>query len=388
LVEAPWLKVYGLSVMTLLFRYIFRIAATAFLMTLAVLTAVIWLSQALREFDLMTAKGQSVIIFLMITGLSVPALIAIIAPVALFIATIYALNRLNGDSELVVMSAAGVSPTTLARPFMALTLLGAALVAWMTIWAMPSSFRGVRDLITKVRADFVSNVAREGQFTNLDQGITFHYRERAGDALLGIFMQDRRDPEKNIVYIAERGQAVDVNGTPYLVLEQGVVHREKADGGDASLINFQRYAIDLGQFGPDSDVITYKPRERSTFELLWLEPKDDYVKSQLGRFRAELHDRITAPLYALAFVAIAFAALGQPRTTRQGRGFATGMAVLAVVLVRIAGFAVSTLIVRSPASVPLAYLLPLGATAVALAMAFAPSLRRNRAEPALVAKGA
>lgn len=363
--------------MTLLFRYIFRITATAFVMTLAVLTAVIWLSQALREFDLMTAKGQSVIIFLMITGLSIPALIAIIAPVALFIATLYALNRLNGDSELVVMSASGLSPVATFRPFMALTLLGAALIAWMTIWAMPSSFRGLRDLVTKVRADFVTNVAREGQFTNLDQGITFHYRERAGDALLGIFMQDRRDPEKSIVYIAERGQAIEVKGTPYLVLEQGVVHRERADGGDASVINFQRYAIDLGQFGPDSDLITYKPRERSTFELLRLDANDNYVKTQLGRFRAELHDRLAAPLYAFAFVAIAFAALGSPRTTRQGRGLATGMAVLAVVVVRIGGFAISTLIVRSPTSVPLAYVLPIAATAVALGFAFAPPFRRR-----------
>jgi lipopolysaccharide export system permease protein len=361
--------------MTLLFRYIFRIAATAFVMTLAVLTAVIWLSQALREFDLMTAKGQSVLIFLMVTGLSIPALIAIIAPVALFIATLYALNRLNGDSELVVMSASGLSPAATFRPFMALTLLAAALVAWMTIWAMPSSFRGLRDLVTKVRADFVSNVAREGQFINLDQGITFHYRERAGDALLGIFMQDRRDPDKSIVYIAERGQAVELNGTPYLVLEQGVVHREKGDGGDASVISFQRYAIDLGQFGPDGDIITYKPRERSTFELLKLDPTDSYVKTQLGRFRAELHDRVTAPLYAFAFVAIAFAALGSPRTTRQGRGVATGMAVLCVLVLRIAGFAISTLIVRSPASVPLAYALPIGATLLALGYAFMPPLR-------------
>ena len=363
--------------MTLLFRYIFRITATAFVMTLAVLTAVIWLSQALREFDLMTAKGQSVLIFLMITGLSIPALIAIIAPVALFIATLYALNRLNGDSELVVMSASGLTPTATFRPFLALTLLGAALIAWMTIWALPSSFRGLRDLVTKVRADFVTNVAREGQFTNLDQGITFHYRERAGDALLGIFMQDRRDPDKSIVYIAERGQAVEVKGTPYLVLEQGVVHREKAEGGDASVINFQRYAIDLGQFGPDSDLITYKPRERSTFELMRLDPNDPYVKVQLGRFRAELHDRLAAPLYAFAFVAIAFAALGSPRTTRQGRGLATGMAVLAVLIVRIAGFAISTLIVRSPASVPMAYILPIATTAVALAIALAPPLRRR-----------
>ena len=374
--------------MTLLFRYIFRIAATAFVMTLAVLTAVIWLSQALREFDLMTAKGQSVIIFLMITGLSIPALIAIITPVALFIATIYALNKLNGDSELVVMSASGLSPAATLRPFLALTILSSALVAWMTIWAMPSSFKGLRDLVTKVRADFVTNVAREGNFTNLDAGITFHYRERAGDALLGIFMQDRRDPDKSIVYIAERGQAVDVKGTPYLVLEQGVVHREKGDGGDASVINFQRYAIDLGQFGPDGEMINYKPRERSTFELLQLDPNDSYVKAQLGRFRAELHDRVTAPLYAFAFMAIAFAALGQPRTTRQGRGLATGMAVLAVLLVRIGGFAVSTLIVRSPASVPLAYILPIGATIIAFWIALAPSLRRRSVGTQTAALGA
>jgi lipopolysaccharide export system permease protein len=374
--------------MTLLFRYIFRIAATAFVMTLAVLTAVIWLSQALREFDLMTAKGQSVLIFLMITGLSIPALIAIITPVALFIATLYALNRLNGDSELVVMSASGLSPAATFRPFLALTLLSVALVGWMTVWAMPSSFRGLRDLVTKVRADFVTNVAREGQFTNLDAGITFHYRERAGDALLGIFMQDRRDPDKSIVYIAERGQAVEVKGVPYLVLEQGVVHREKGDGGDASVINFQRYAIDLGQFGPDSDIITYKPRERSTFELLRLNPNDPYVKAQLGRFRAELHDRMSAPLYALAFMAIAFAALGQPRTTRQGRGFATAMAVLAVLIVRIAGFAISTLMVRSPLSVPLAYVLPIGATFVALFVALGPQFRRRRLNPAPASAGA
>jgi lipopolysaccharide export system permease protein len=190
-------------------------------------------------------------------------------------------------------------------------------------------------------------------------------------------MQDRRDPDKSIVYIAERGQAVDVNGTPYLVLEQGVVHREKGDGGDASVISFQRYAIDLGQFGPDGDIITYKPRERSTFELLKLDPNDPYVRAQLGRFRAELHDRVAAPLYALAFVAIAFAALGSPRTTRQGRGVATGMAVLCVLVLRIAGFAISTLIVRSPASVPLAYILPIGATMMALGFAFMPPLRRR-----------
>ncbi len=192
------------------------------------LTAVIWITQALREFDLLTAKRQTILMFLAVTSLSIPALITIIAPVALFIATIYALNKLNGDSELIVMSAAGLAPARLLRPFLALTIAASLLVAAMTLWAMPASFRDLRDLITQIRADFLTKIVREGQFTSLDMGITFHYRERSGEALLGIFMQDRRDKEKTSTYIAERGQTIEANGLPYLVLEKGSVQREQA----------------------------------------------------------------------------------------------------------------------------------------------------------------
>ena len=48
----------------------------------------------------------------------------------------------------------------------------------MTIYLMPASFQELRDLVTRIRADFVANIVKEGQFTTLDNGITFHYRER------------------------------------------------------------------------------------------------------------------------------------------------------------------------------------------------------------------
>src|SRR5215207_6213908 len=194
--------------MTLIERYILRIALAAFVACLIGLTAVIWITQALRELDLLTSKGQTIIVFLTVTGLSLPALITVVAPVALFIATIYALNRLNSDSELIVMSAAGMRPRQLLRPFVVLT-----------IHLMPSSFRELRDLVTRIRADFVANVVKEGQFTSLENGITFHYRERSGNALLGIFIQDRRDKTRPVVYLAERGQTAEVQGHSYLVLE-------------------------------------------------------------------------------------------------------------------------------------------------------------------------
>ena len=231
--------------MRLIERYILRIAFTAFAACLIALTAVIWITQALRELDLLTGKGQTILVFLTVTGLSLPALITVISPVALFIATIYTLNRLNGDSELIVMSAAGMPPRRLMVPFLALGGFVCGIVAMMTVYLMPASFQELRDLVTKIRADFVANMVKEGQFTTLDNGITFHYRERAGNALLGIFMQDRREEGRTIVYLAERGQTTETNGQAYLVLEKGSVQRQQPNSRDSSIVAFERYAVDL-----------------------------------------------------------------------------------------------------------------------------------------------
>ncbi len=114
----------------------------------------------------------------------------------------------------------------------------AVIVAWMTISVMPASFRTLRDLITLIRADFVANVVKEGQFVSLDSGVTFHYREKAGDALVGIFMQDRRDPTQPSIYLAERGRTVEAEGQSFLMLEKGTIQREAKNTNTTSIISF------------------------------------------------------------------------------------------------------------------------------------------------------
>lgn len=375
--------------MTQIQRYIFRIALSAFLACLVGLTGTIWVTQALRELDLITAKGQTLVIFLLITSLSLPTLITVIAPVALFIAIIYALNRLNGDSELIVMSAAGMEPRRILRPFLTLGLAVSLAVAFLTIQVMPSSFQELRDVVTRVRGDFIANVVKEGQFTSLENGITFHFRERGpGGTLLGLFIQDKREPGKTVVYLAERGQAVEYDGQSYLALEKGSIHRQQKDTRDASIIAFERYTVDLAAFTPpDTDVI-FKPRERSTTQLLFPDTSETYYKIQKGRFRAELHDRLSAWLYPLAIAFIAFAALGDPRTTRQGRGVAVACAVVAVVVLRIAGFTATSAAVRSQGAIVAIYAIPLLAIALsALAIFQGPALRSAGARMAQVFRG-
>jgi lipopolysaccharide export system permease protein len=356
--------------MRLIERYIFRVAFSAFAACLLGLTAVIWITQALKELDLLTSKGQTILMFLTVTGLSLPTLITVISPVALFIAVIYSLNRLNGDSELIVMSAAGMPPGRLLRPYLVLAAGVAALVVFMTVYVMPASFQELRDLITKIRADFVANIVKEGQFTTLDNGITFHYRERSGQALLGIFMQDRREQGRVVVYLAERGQVAEAGGQSYLILENGSVHRQQPNTRDSSMVAFQRYAVDLAAFNQEEAQTVYKPRERSTTQLIFPDDREFYYTYQAGRFRAELHDRLSSWLYPIALMFIAFAALGDARTTRQGRGTAVALAVVAVVGLRIAGFAASSAAVRTPWALLGVYGAPAAAILLSAALAF------------------
>ena len=370
-------------------RYIFRIALGAFLACLIGLTGTIWVTQALRELDLITAKGQTLLIFLFVTGLSLPTLVVVIAPMALFIAVIYALNKLNGDSELIVMSAAGMRPRAILRPFLTLAMMVSFLVGFLTIVVMPASFQELRDVITRVRGDFIANVVKEGQFTQLDNGITFHFRERGQNGtLLGLFIQDSREAGKTKVYLADRGNAVEVEGQSYLALEKGSVLQQQKDSRDSSILTFERYTIDLAAFAPpDSDVI-YKPRERSTTQLFFPDRTEGYFMLQKGRFRAELHDRLSSWLYPLALAFIAFAALGDPRTTRQGRGVAVAGAVLAVVLLRIAGFAATSAAARSAGAVAAVYAVPLLAIALSSLVIFqGPAVRAFNARLAASLRG-
>ena len=345
--------------MSIFERYVFRTSLAAFLTGLGLLTGVVWLALSLRQIDLMSAKGQTFWIFLTVTGLTIPSLVMVIAPIALFTAVLFTLNKLNSDSELVVMSAAGLSPLQLFRPFGLLFVLVTALVATTSLWAMPASFREITAQFTKIRADMVTRVILEGQFAELDAGFVFHYRERQSNGdMRGLFIQDRRDAQRVSTYVAEIGRTIEIGAQNYLVLERGSIQRQSPDAFDPAIIQFERYAIDLAQFGGSDEAGPLRARERSTRALLDRDPNEPLVRQLAGRFRQELHERFLNPIYGLVFGMIAFAALCQPKTTRQGRGMALAGAIVAALSMRIAGFGTSGLILRGENGVIIAYAMP------------------------------
>ncbi len=346
-------------------RYIFRITFGAFLLVCACVTALMWITQALRDVDLMTDQGQSIFVFVGITGLIIPLLLMIIAPVALMIAVAYVLNKLGNDSELIVMNSAGMPPKVLFRPFLLVGVVVSLIVTALSVYISPWGLRELRRWATEVRADLVANIIQPGRFTRIENGLMLHIRERRPNGqLLGIFIDDQRDPKDRVTILAEEGEILKNDGSVYLVLERGSVQRREAGTRDPTLVLFDSYAFDLSKLAAGPKNIKYSTRERYLWELANPVPGDPLFADQPGQVRAEFHDRITAPLYPLAFVFVTYAYLGAPRTTRQGRTTSLLAAISVISALRGIGFAGMIAGVQTPIALVLPYLALIAACAL------------------------
>jgi lipopolysaccharide export system permease protein len=368
--------------MTLFSRYVFRQVANAFVIILVTLTTIVWLATALKQLDLILSQGQGFTLFLKMTFLSLPGLMALIAPNAMLMASLYTLDRMNGDSELIVMTAAGAPVWRIGAPFVLLASMVCVVILICNLWVMPASMRALRSLITQVRTDVISQVLQPGRFSSTEPGLTFHIRDRSptGD-LLGLLVHDERDDKLVMSYLAERGRIISNDDGAYLVMFDGHVHRYevKDPSKGVQIVAFDQYVLNISDFSPkDTSSKELRPRERYLSELLNPDPTLLKQKGAAGQLRTELHDRFSTPFYPMLFVFLAIAVLGHARTTRESRWAQILIAAGVALGLWVSGLTASNLVTLSAAATPLVYLIPIGAIIVAALVAhvrMSPELR-------------
>lgn len=351
--------------MPLIERYVFRRTVHVFLLTLGALIAALWVTQVLRELDVVTAEGQAISIFLLMTVFALPALVQVVAPIAYLVATIVTLNNLGNDGELPVVSAAGASPKAVNRPIIVLGVIVMFAVAFSHHVLAPAALARFRVLITQVRADVIATLVQEGGFRAVDDGLTMHFRDKAPDgSFRDVFVNDERDPNESVTFTAATGVLLEHAGGSFLVLQNGDLIRAEHASGESNVVSFETYALDLSQVGTPNAAPVYQARERSTVFLLDPEAADIYSEAYPQRVRAEIHDRTAAPLFTLAFGLIALAFLGRPHSNRQDRSAAIAVVVALCLALRTAGFAATAVGRNLSAALPFMYAVPLAGIAL------------------------
>lgn len=342
-------------------RYVFRQAAGAFLLILFSLCSIVWIALALRQLNVVTSQGQDTWTLMKMTTLALPNLMAIIAPVSFLIAALHTLNRLNTDSELIVLTASGATVWAAARPLLMLALFVTAGLGVINHFGQPWSLRLLRQYVVEMRTDMLTQVIQPGRFSSPEANLTFHIRERAlNGELIGLVMHDSRDKAQSQSYLAERGVIVKQDPTAYLVMTAGHIIRRTDAKSPPQIVAFDKYAVDLDQFEPQGgDEGELKPRERYFQELINPGEKSALYKAKPGHFAAELHERFASLLYPLAFTMIIVAFVGQARSTRSSRMESLVLAFVIAAGCRLGGLAVNNVVAAKAHLAPLLYVLPL-----------------------------
>ncbi len=354
--------------MGILSRYIFRQTAGALLLITLSLTGMVWIGVALRQLEVLTSQGQNITRFLGITALALPSMMALIAPIALLLASIHVLHKLSGDSELIIMTAGGMPAWSLLKPLGFLAIIVGIAVALVNHVVNPWAQVRLRDTFAEIRTDLMSFVLQPWRFTSPEQKLTLHIRDRspAGE-LLGLMMHDARDPAQAVTYLAEKGLIIKQGTRAYLKMDKGHIVRQAPDQQPPQIIVFESYIVDLTQLEQRvEDTPVARPRERSTLALWTLDPNDPKEAPQARKARGELHERLVSPLYTLVFVLIVVAHMGQAQTVRQNHTQAAIGAFALAIGCRVAGIGAGNAVSGKGNAVPYVYGIPLAAMLLAV----------------------
>ncbi len=341
-------------------RYILRQLVIGMAMVTLGLTAILWLTQSLRFIELTVSKGASIAEFLELTLLVVPNFLTVILPVSVFAVVLFIYDRMTADRELVVLRSVGVSHAALARPALILALATALLGFLLNLWLIPLSVHAFHQMQWQLRSTATGVLIQEGTFSQIGDNLTVYVRSRASDGeLLGIIVDDHRNPQQQVTLMAERGALVrNPDGTPEVVMFNGTRQQVTKGSERVSILHFDNYAMEFNDKSRVGGIDDNDPRGQSIQALLDADPNRT-PPNLYRQYRVELHQRLASPLYDVTFALVAAACLLAGYFNRRGQLDRIAIGVVLMVAIQAMALGISDLAARNLSLMPLIYLGPI-----------------------------
>ncbi|MFT3998376.1 MAG: LptF/LptG family permease [Asticcacaulis sp.] len=347
--------------------YISRQMRVPILGAIGALTAIAILSQSLTQFDVIVERGQSLTTFLKITFLALPQLAGLIFPVAIFVGTLVALNRMHNDHEIVAGYANGMSLWRTASPVVRfgvyITLMGLI----MSLFVQPAASRAMRAELFRIKTDIIAAVIKEGDFSTTRSGMTIYVQRIDQNGLLRqIFIRTPGPDGLDRTYAAREGRIVTPKkGGQILILRDGSTQQVSAEGV-LNHLTFEEYSFDISQHVISDDYLHYKDSDRYIHELFFPNRAMEWENGSWKKLMAEGHARITGPFYNLGFCLLAVVGVLGGSFSRHGYGKRIAIVSFAAAAIRIVGFAVEAACADAPVANIMQYVIPLTLIVVCL----------------------
>jgi len=245
--------------------------------------------------------------------------LTLLLPLAAFIAVLMAYGRLYRDSEIAIMSSAGMRAGDLMRPLAWIAVPLMLGLAALTFWGVPGALRVADRMVDQANRSLLVAGLEAGRFMNLPGGYGVVYvgeLDARGQKFERLFVHREQDGRVDIV-TASRGELFqDQNKAErYLRLSEGFRVEGSLEQPNFRTMRFQRNDLRL----PEAESARRKRVQTriGTVSLLGSNNRAD---------TAELHWRLALPIAAGVLMLLAFPlARSRPRESRYARIFAAVM---------------------------------------------------------------
>lgn len=319
LMETPILKQTALR-LRIVDRYLLRELLASFLGVTTILL-LIMLGMTVADVIASIARGSiPADLLFSVIGLRSIDLLAVVFPLAAFLAVLLAYGRLWRDSEMAVFQSSGLDLRGMLRPLLLLALPLAIALGTVTFWLAPKAVRTSQHLLEEANRSLIVAGLEPGRFVELpgrDGVIYVGEMSSDGTRFKRMFVQTEREDEDTgttqlDVTTATSGFLYhDADGSGrYLALNDGFRIEGRLGNDDWRLMRFLRNDVKLPDSQSDSSEVGV--RRAAPTSALW--GSDDPIQ------RAELQWRFAAPLSILLLVLLGLPlAKSDPREPRYAR---------------------------------------------------------------------
>lgn len=300
-------------------RYVLREVSLTWVGVTGVLLVILVTNQLARVLERAAEQQFPREVVLALIGFSSLQNLTILIPVALLLAVVLAFGRFYHESEMAAIHACGVGPARLYLPVLALTVVLAAFLAWLSLSLAPGAAQRVQDL----RASAV----REAQFGNLEPG-RFRTVGGSGAAVLYASTRGSDGTLREVFVKRSRGERLEV------ALATRAVHYSSEEGAVHTLVLENGYRYEGIPGKAEFRITRFREHgipvrladARARAQDLELLPTSQLLRMNDSEAVAEVQWRLSMPIMAfvLTFIAMPLSRL----RPRQGRYARVGLAIL------------------------------------------------------------
>jgi len=326
-------------------RYLLGDFIRSFLVTLFVLTFVMYVGAVIQAIDYM-ARGISGLLILKIFALNIPFTLSFVIPMSVLTTVLLHFGRLSADGEITALKACGVSLWQVAAPFLFCAVLLSGVCLYLNAELSPRSHFARRQMLRDLGEEDPLALLDEGRFVSDFPGVKIYVGKKAEARLEDIILYQFEGTNAQAEVRAQGGRlAFDAQTRVMEIhLEQvRLTEFDQADPGDLSkarTLSAESYPVvlDLRQMLKKSPIYK-KPADMTFLELVRAirnvrQAFPDIQEKNVPRMRAKMAVDANQRL-ALALSCFSFTLLAIPlgiRSHRKESSIGIGLALVLLFL--------------------------------------------------------